>query len=104
MTNLRAVNIEDTMPARRYLIEFSCALTILLAACGGGGGGSAAPTGPPSPTAPAAPTLAVTYGLKQLFFSWAAVSGATYYRLLERPDTGASFAQIGGNLTTFNFS
>jgi trimeric autotransporter adhesin len=92
------------MPARRYLVEFSCALTILLAACGGGGGGSPAPTGPPSPTAPAAPTLAVTYGLKQLFFSWAAVSDATYYRLLESPDTGASFAQIGGNLTTFNFS
>jgi hypothetical protein len=91
------------MPPGRYLAEFSCALTILLAACGGGGGGSPAPTGP-SPTAPAAPTLAVTYGLKQLLFSWAAVSNASYYRLLERPDTGASFAQIGGNLTTFNFS
>jgi len=54
--------------------------------------------------APAAPTLSLLgFGVKELKFSWAAVSGATFYRLLENPD-GSGYAQVATNITTSSFN
>jgi hypothetical protein len=66
-------------------------LIILLTACGDGG---------PASTLPA-PTPAVSYALKQLEFSWAPVTGATFYKLLEDPDGDgpAPYAQVGSDLS-----
>lgn len=68
---------------------------VILAACGGS-------DDPPTDPAPAAPAVTLTYGIKQLKFSWSAVSGATHYRLLERPDATGSFTQVGADLTTIS--
>ncbi len=73
------------------------ALSLLLAAvtamtsCGGG-------NGQPPPPAPAAPSVNVNVGLKQLIFSWAEVSGATHYRLLENADGNSGFTQVGTDI------
>lgn len=48
---------------------------------------------------PTAPTLGVSAGVKQLEFSWTAVSGAVYYKLSENPDGASGYTQVGGNLT-----
>jgi hypothetical protein len=69
-------------------------LLLALSACGGGGGGG------PSVTAPAAPVVTLGYGIKQLQFSWSAVSGATYYKLLENSDGVSSYTQVGTNVTS----
>jgi hypothetical protein len=45
-----------------------------------------------------APQPTVTYGLKQLQFSWPTVSGASYYRLFENPDGVSGFTQVGGDI------
>ena len=66
---------------------------VALTACGGSDDDA-----PPLVAAPAAPVVAVSYGIKQLQFSWPAVGGATHYRLLERPDATAAFGQIGTDL------
>ena len=58
------------------------------------------PAAPTAPTAPAGPTLNVAFALKQLLFSWAAVSGTDNDRLFQSPDGVAPLAQVGGNLTT----
>jgi hypothetical protein len=68
-------------------------LTAFCAACGGGGAAS-----PPPPAAPAAPSVNVDAGLKQLIFSWAAVSGATHYKLFENPDGQSGFTQTGADI------
>ena len=70
---------------------------VSLASCGGGGDNTPPSPSPPAPTPPA---VTLTYGVKQLRFSWAAVPGATHYRLFERPNAGAAFTQIGPDLAT----
>ena len=85
---------------RCFAMLFTIA-SVSLIGCGGDGDTSA-PVGPPPPPAaapPAAPTVTLNYGIKQLQFSWAAVSGATHYRLLERPDAAVAFAQVGADVT-----
>jgi hypothetical protein len=37
-------------------------------------------------------------GLKQLIFSWDSVSDASHYRLLENPDGGSGFTQVGSDI------
>jgi hypothetical protein len=82
---------------RTSLQRDACGLMlVLVAACGGGD--SPAPT--PAPT----PTLNVAYGLKELQFSWAAASGATFYRLFEDPDGVAGYSQVGGDLTALSYN
>jgi len=66
----------------------------LLSACGGGGGGSA----PVAPVAPPAPTLNLNFALKQLQFSWTAVSDAMTYRLFENPDGVSGYTQVGADM------
>jgi len=68
--------------------------TILLSACSG-----VMPTPTPLSGMPAAPTLSLGYGIKQLKFTWSAVSGATHYQLLENPDGVSDYTQVGDNLT-----
>ncbi len=72
--------------------------TMVLGACGGGGGGS----DPATVTPPSAPTLALTYGIKTLEFNWAAVDGASHYRLFENPDGSSGFSQLGIDITATN--
>ena len=54
--------------------------------------------------APSAPTLGLAFGVKELQFTWSAVSGATFYRLLENPDGGASFNQVATNITALSYN
>ena len=78
----------------------------LFTACGGGGD-SSAPVGPaPQPLTPppAAAQVTLNYGIKQLQFSWAAVSGATSYKLMERPEATGDFVQVGNDLTATNIN
>jgi trimeric autotransporter adhesin len=84
------------MKRTRLKISALMILLVALAGCGGGGGSgsNAAPTTPPS-----APTVTLAVGIKQLQFSWNAVSGATHYQLFEDPDGVSGFTQVGGNIT-----
>jgi trimeric autotransporter adhesin len=82
------------------------AVCLGLVACGGGGGGGSGPPVSPPVTPPAAPVLSLTpRAIKTFGFSWAAVSGATEYRLLENPDGGSGFTRIAtatGTATTLD--
>jgi hypothetical protein len=53
-------------------------------------------------TPPTAATLTVSFDIKQLKFTWNAVSGATFYRLLQNPDSVSGFTQVGGDLTALS--
>src|SRR5262245_24977528 len=53
---------------------------------------------------PAAPTLAFTYGYKQFQFTWAAVPGATSYRLSEDADGVSGFTVVASNLVGTNYN
>lgn len=80
------------MKFNKYRSMLGIALVLLaleLTACGSGGGAKA----------PVAPTPALSYGIKQLQFSWPAVAGADYYRLYENTDGASGFAQVGGDIT-----
>lgn len=59
--------------------------------------------GPADPSLPPAPTLTLGYGIKQLKFTWAAVSGANYYQLFENPDGVSGYTQVGGDLTATTY-
>lgn len=94
----------DTQLIRRRRWSLPFAAAMLAAACGGGGGGGGG-NAPPAPVdPPGAAVLSLEIGLKQLQFSWPAVTGATSYRLLANPDGASGFAQvsadIGGNETS----
>jgi hypothetical protein len=52
---------------------------------------------------PAAPVAAIGFGLKKLQFSWTAVDGANYYRVLEDANGTGTFTQMGGDLTATTF-
>ena len=65
---------------------------LLLAACGGGGGGGGGDTSEVAAT----PTL--TFDTKTFRFTWADVSGATNYRLLENPDGLSGFSNVSGDI------
>ena len=53
---------------------------------------------------PDTPTLTVKYTVKQLRFSWKAVAGATYYRILENPDGISGFSPISAALSTTSYA
>ncbi|MFM9888809.1 MAG: hypothetical protein ACKVQT_37775, partial [Burkholderiales bacterium] len=50
--------------------------------------------------APGAPIVTLGFGVKELRFSWAAVGGATFYRVFESPEVGLGYTQLGPDLTT----
>ncbi len=78
--------------------------TAFCVACGGGGGGVAATPAPPPPPVSGAPSVTVNVGIKQLIFSWTAVSGATHYRLLENSDGSSGFTQVGQDISAGTLS
>lgn len=47
---------------------------------------------------PAAPALTLGYAVKQLKFSWAKITGATHYRLMENRDGVSGFTQVGADI------
>ncbi len=53
---------------------------------------------------PGPPTLSLGFGVKELQFSWLAVSGATFYRLLENPDGVSGYTQAATNLTGLSYN
>jgi len=54
--------------------------------------------------APAAPSVnPIGFGVKELQFSWTAVSGATFYRLLENPDGVSGYAPVATNITGLSY-
>jgi len=56
-------------------------------------------------TAPSAPNVnPIGFGVKELQFGWGAVSGATFYRVLESPDGGPVFNQVATNVTALSFN
>ncbi|MDP9198572.1 MAG: FG-GAP repeat protein [Pseudomonadota bacterium] len=72
------------------------AITVVSSGCGGGGGGGDNPPPPPEP--PGAATLTLEIGLKQLRFSWPAVTGVTSYQLLANTDGASGFTQVGDDI------
>ncbi len=52
---------------------------------------------------PAAPTLSLGFGVKELKFSWSAIGGADFYRLLENPDGVSGYVQVATNLTALSY-
>ncbi|MFT3929430.1 MAG: histidine kinase [Spongiibacteraceae bacterium] len=99
------------LPAKSLL---SCAIVFaLLQGCGGGGGGGgdSAPASSSSSSAPsvgaltpAAPSPSINFAIKQLRFSWSAVDGATFYRVLEDANGSGTYTQVGGDLTALTYS
>lgn len=84
--------------ARHVLLSL---IPVILMACGGGAGDTPPPPPSPPPTIPpTAPVVSLGFGIKQLQFSWPAVSGATHYRLFENPDGASGFSQVGSDLST----
>ena len=51
---------------------------------------------------PAAPTLSLGFGVKELRFTWLAVGGADFYRLLENPDGVSGYTEVATNLTALS--
>ncbi|VAX01214.1 Type IV pilus biogenesis protein PilO [hydrothermal vent metagenome] len=64
----------------------------VLLACGGGGGGT-----PAAPAVAAEPVLNFTQS-KAFRFTWIDAPDATFYRLLENPDGGSGFTQVGADI------
>jgi hypothetical protein len=53
---------------------------------------------------PAAPTVTVSYGLKEVVLNWSAVSGATYYRIFKNPDGTSGYSQLGSNQAGLSYA
>ena len=83
-------------PSHYHLLSIAL---LTLSACGGGGsssvnggsGGGGGSTGPDS-----APVPSISIGLKQLQFSWPAVTGSNHYRILSNPDGLSGFSVVSG--------
>ena len=85
----------------RLLLASIYLLGILgIVACGGGGGGGGGSGGDGSNESDtltsANPTL--SFELKTFLFTWADVSSASHYRLLENPDGFSGYSQISGDI------
>lgn len=82
-------------------IVFAFCTCVLLVGCGGGGSGPSTnppttnPPPPPPPSAPSAPTgVQATAGNASATLSWAAVTGATSYRVYRSSSSGGSYTQV----------
>jgi hypothetical protein len=82
----------------RLAVAALLAVAVISSGCGGGGGGDDGGNPPPPPEPPGAATLTLEISLKQLRFSWAAVAGATTYRLLANSDGASGFTQVGADI------
>lgn len=82
----------------RVVVVTLLAVAVISSGCGGSGGADGGGNPPPPPEPPGAATLTLEIGLKQLRFSWAAVAGATTYRLFANPDGASGFTQVGADI------
>ncbi len=81
-------------------------ILLVLTACGGGESKSTDGNGANSNLGvgiTAAPTLSVTFSIKQMHFSWSAVSNATYYKMYQNPDGVSGFTQMDGNIIATSY-
>ena len=79
---------------------------LVLTACGGGGSTNAGGNGDNSTLGvgnTVAPTLSVSFNIKQMHFSWNAVSNATYYKMYQNPDGVSGFTQMDGNIVATSY-
>lgn len=53
---------------------------------------------------PGAPAVNLSFGLKELQFSWGASAGATFYRLLENPDGVSGYAMVADNIPATSYN
>jgi FG-GAP repeat len=53
---------------------------------------------------PAAPILSLGFGVKELQFTWPAVGGADFYRLLENPDGVSGYSQVATNIAALSYN
>ena len=53
---------------------------------------------------PAAPILSLGFGVKELKFTWPAVGGADFYRLLENPDGVSGYSQVATNIAALSYN
>ncbi len=83
---------------RRWVLVLAVSAAALAAGCGGGGGGDGVGNPPPPVDPPGAAVLSLEIGLKQLRFTWPAVSGGTSYQLLANPDGASGFTQLGADI------
>lgn len=82
-------------------------LLLSLTACGGGGSTSESGNGGSAnlgTSLSAAPTLSVSFGVKQMHFSWNAISNAAYYRIYQNPDGVSGFTQLDGDITATSYA
>ncbi len=101
------------MHSRPALILFSL-LSLLLLTMTGCFTSNSSPTTPVSTelsngnggadSKPETPVLRVKYTVKQLHFSWSAVAGASYYRILENPDGISGFSPISPTLSATSYT
>ncbi len=75
-------------------------LLSLLTACGSSNGSGDIP--PAQGNLPATPTLSIASSIKQMHFSWKAVSDATYYKIYQNLDGASGFTQMGENITAMS--
>jgi hypothetical protein len=52
---------------------------------------------------PGAPSVSLSFGVKELQFSWSAVSGAAFYRVLENPDGVSGYNLVANNITATSY-
>jgi hypothetical protein len=53
---------------------------------------------------PPAATVTVSYATKQINLAWAAVAGATYYKVSKQSTSGSGYSSLVSNLTTTTYS
>jgi hypothetical protein len=53
---------------------------------------------------PAAPTVGLGFGVKELWFTWAVVNSADFYRLSENPDGVSGYTQVATNITALGYN
>lgn len=61
-------------------------------------------TRPPPPALPAAPQVSLGVATKTLQLDWPAVTGATFYRVLQNQDGNSGFSQLGSDIVATSYS
>lgn len=70
------------------------AVSVILSACGGGGSDSSS-----SAAVPSAPVVAVTTQTKEIDLNWAAVTGATSYKVFQNLTGQSGYTQLGSDIS-----
>jgi len=53
---------------------------------------------------PGAPAVSLSFGVKELQFSWLAAAGATFYRVLENQDGVSGYAKVSSDITATSYN